>query len=190
MKKEKRLSQEKWFALTLNIFAKEGKAQVEIDRLANKLGVTKGSFYSHFRDKQHFRHSLAIYWADTTIQLMKEKFVNSKQTGKAKLSTLMRYMKENEIEKYDLVIRTWALDDAFIAEQVERVDLKRFDLVKSIFSEIGFDDAELEMRSMMFLVFHSIGNALVGNFFNENRLKHDELRHRLLTERFKDAAVE
>ena len=63
---KKRLSQEAWLALALDTLANEGRALIEIDYLASKLGVTKGSFYAHFRDKKHFVHEVAKYWADTS----------------------------------------------------------------------------------------------------------------------------
>ena len=182
MKKKNRLSQDAWLALALETLANEGKAQVEIDHLAAKLGVTKGSFYSHFKDKQHFIHSIAVYWAETSTLSAIEKIVESQKTGEEKLRSLMQIIRENELEKYDLVMRAWALDEPLVAEQVEKVDMLRYKFVRSLFSEMGYDGDELEMRTMLFQVFHSGSTALKGKFFEENRLKHEELRHRLFTQ--------
>lgn len=182
MKKKNRLSQEAWLALALETLAGEGKARVEIDHLAAKLGVTKGSFYSHFKDKQHFIHSIAVYWAETSTLSPIEKVVHSQKTGEEKLLALMRIIRESDLEKYDLVMRVWALDEPLVAEQVEKVDMLRYEFVRSLFSEIGFVGEELEMRTMLFQAFHSVSNALKGRFFDENRLKHEELRHRLFTQ--------
>ena len=186
MKKEKRFSQEKWLELALDILAQTGKAQIEIDYLAGKLGVTKGSFYSHFRDKKHFIHEVAKYWANTSTLTAIESLVDSEMTGEEKLLFLMQFIRENELERYDIVMRAWAMDESVVAQEVERVDLMRYELVKSLFSEMGFEGDELEMRTMLFQAFHSVSNALEGQFFEKNRLKHEVLRCRLLTQRFED----
>jgi AcrR family transcriptional regulator len=182
MKRKNRLSQEAWLALALETLAGEGKAQVEIDHLAAKLGVTKGSFYSHFRDKQHFIHSIAIYWAESSTLSAIEQLVQSQETGEEKLRSLMQIIRENELEKYDLVMRAWALDEPMVAEQVAKVDMLRYEFVRGLFSEMGFAGDELEMRTMLFQVYHSGSHSLKGKFFEENRLKHEELRHRLFTQ--------
>ena len=60
-----RLSRNKWLALALDVLAEEGRAKIEIDYLAKKLGVTKGSFYAHFSGRKDFVTSVAFYWADS-----------------------------------------------------------------------------------------------------------------------------
>ena len=181
--KKNRLSQEAWLSLTLETLAKEGKALIEIDYLAGKLGVTKGSFYAHFKDKKHFIHEVAKFWADTSTLPAIESLAESQNTGEEKLLFLMQFIRENELEKYDIVMRAWAMDEPLVAKEVERVDLMRYDFVRSIFSEMGFNGDELEMRTMLFQTFHSFNIGLEGKFFEENRLKHEELRHRLLTQK-------
>ena len=184
--KKNRLSQEAWLTLALETLAKDGKALVEIDYLAGKLGVTKGSFYAHFRDKKHFVHEVAKYWADTSTLPAIESLVNSKNTGEEKLLSLMQIIRENELERYDIVMRAWALDEPLVAQEVERVDLMRYEFVKSLFLEMGFEGDELEVRTVVFQAFHSFSNALRGKFFDEHRLGHETLRHRLFTQRIED----
>ena len=184
--KKNRLSQEAWLTLALDVLAKEGRALIEIDYLAGKLGVTKGSFYAHFKDKKHFVHETAKFWADTSTLPAIEALVQSKKTGEEKLLSLMQIIRENELERYDIVMRAWALDEPLVAKEVERVDLMRHDFVKSLFAEMGFEGEELEMRTLLFQTFHSFNSALQGSFFEENRLKYEELRHRLLTQKFED----
>jgi AcrR family transcriptional regulator len=60
-----RLNRDSWLSLALEILAKEGRAKIQIEYLAEKLGVTRGSFYSHFSDRRDFNKSIAVYWAET-----------------------------------------------------------------------------------------------------------------------------
>ena len=188
VKKRRRLSLDNWLDLAIEAIARNGKAQIEIDTLANNLGVTKGSFYSHFRDKTHFIHTIAVYWLGTRALLAVKEAANSKQTAEAKLLSYVQSMKHYKQERYDIIMRTWALDDAFVSEQVEKVDLARYDFVNSLFQEMGFDGDDLEMRSILFLSFHNTSLSLKGRLFEKNLLKQEQefLRHRLLTQKFDD----
>ncbi len=47
-----RLTRDSWLALALEILAQKGRAKIKIEYLAEKLGVTRGSFYAHFSDRR------------------------------------------------------------------------------------------------------------------------------------------
>jgi len=182
MKKPKiRLSRDNWLALALDVLAEEGRSKIEIESLAKRLGVTKGSFYAHFSDRRDFVASVAFYWADTLTATVLDNLSKTEEKGEKKLLLLMQTIKNHELEKYDIVMRAWALDEPLVAEQVEKVDRVRFEYIKSVFAEMGFTGDELETRSMVFQVYHSLSNALQGSFFEKNRFKHENLRHHFFT---------
>ena len=178
---KKRHSRDAWLALALDVLADEGRAKIEIEYLAKKLGVTKGSFYSHFSDRRDFVASVAFYWADILTATVLDNLSQTKESGEDKLLLLMQAIKDHELEKYDIVMRAWALDEPLVAEQVEKVDKARFEYIKSVFAEMGFTGDELEIRSMIFQVYHSLSNAMQGSIFEKNRFKHENLRHQFFT---------
>jgi len=178
-----RLNKESWLSLALEVLSQEGRAKIQIEYLAQRLGVTKGSFYAHFPGRRKFIANVAAYWADTlTVNALKEL---SAAEGKAeeRLLLLMQAIKNYQLGKYDTVMRAWALDEPLVAKQVEKVDQLRFVYIKSLFSEMGFEGAELEMRSMLFQAYHSLSSSLKGTFFEENRLKHQNLRHQFFIQK-------
>ena len=56
-----RFTRDSWLALALDVLAEEGRAKIKIEYLAKRLGVTKGSFYSHFSDRRDFIASVSFY---------------------------------------------------------------------------------------------------------------------------------
>lgn len=176
-----RHSKNNWLALALNVLAEEGRARIEIDYLAKKLGVTKGSFYAHFTDRRDFVASVAFYWANTLTSTVLDNLSKTDKKGEEQLLLLMQTIKDHKLEKYDIVMRAWALDEPLVAVQVEKVDKVRFEYIKSIFAEMGFTGDELETRSMIFQVYHSLSIAMQGSFFEKNRFKHEKLRHQFFT---------
>ena len=51
-----------WLSSALSIFISEGIDAVRITRLAENLGVTRGSFYWHFSNRNDLIDSLVEYW--------------------------------------------------------------------------------------------------------------------------------
>jgi AcrR family transcriptional regulator len=59
----RRLTREVWIGAALNILATEAVDEVAVERLAEQLGVTKGSFYWHFRDRAKLITAALRHWA-------------------------------------------------------------------------------------------------------------------------------
>lgn len=180
---DSRLNRDSWLALALEILAQEGRAKIKIEYLAEKLGVTRGSFYSHFPDRTDFNKSIAEYWTESLTFTALASLRLSKGTAQERLLVLIQRIKEDDLPKYDIVMRAWALDEPLVAEQVERVDRERYEYIKSLFVEMGFTGDDLEMRTMIFQAYHSLSPALFGSFFEENKFKHEKIRHQFFTQK-------
>jgi AcrR family transcriptional regulator len=176
-----RLNRDSWLALALEILAQEGRAKIQIEYLAEKLGVTRGSFYSHFPDRRDFNKSIAVYWAETLTSKSLASFRQSKGSAQERLLVLIQTIKDDDLAKYDNVMRAWALDDPLVAEQVEKVDLDRYEYIKSLFADMGFTGNNLEMRTVIFQTYHSLSPALRGAVFEKTMFKHEKLRHQFFT---------
>jgi AcrR family transcriptional regulator len=59
---EARLSKEDWEAAALDAMAESGLAGVAVEPLARRLGVTKGSFYWHFADRDALLAAALAHW--------------------------------------------------------------------------------------------------------------------------------
>src|SRR6056300_1511891 len=88
--KKNRHSRDDWLSLALDVLAEEGRAKIEIEYLAEKLGVTKGSFYAHFADRKDFVASVALYWADTLTATILDNLSQTEGNAEEKLLLLMQ----------------------------------------------------------------------------------------------------
>jgi AcrR family transcriptional regulator len=178
-----RLTRDSWLALALEILAQEGRAKIKIEYLAERLGVTRGSFYAHFSGRRDFNKSIAVYWAETLTSTALASLRLSKGSAQERLLVLIQRVKDDDLPKYDIVMRAWALDEPLVAEQVERVDRERYEYINSLFAEMGFTGNDLEMRTMIFQAYHSLSPALFGSFFEKNTFKHEKIRHQFFTQK-------
>ena len=63
-----RLSKEEWLARALEVLGRKGAGELTIESMARHLGVTKGSFYWHFKDRADFFRQLIEYWDEHFTQ--------------------------------------------------------------------------------------------------------------------------
>src|SRR5215510_439365 len=57
-----RLSVDDWIQAGYTLLAEDGLQAIKVDRLCDRLGVTKGSFYWHFSDMAAYRAALIESW--------------------------------------------------------------------------------------------------------------------------------
>ena len=60
-----RLSRQDWIEAALDVLAERGIEGVRIDRLCERIAMTKGSFYHHFDGREDLLDAVADYWANT-----------------------------------------------------------------------------------------------------------------------------
>lgn len=150
-----RFDREAWLDAAMEALSREGHAGLRVERLSNALGVTRGSFYHHFKNREEFVHAILDYWSTTfTVQVTAE-LASTDHPASDRLLLLMQMIERERLDRYDIAFRSWAAQDPAVAEKVHRVDELRFDYVRSLFAELGFSSPELEDRTHIFLAFVS-----------------------------------
>lgn len=179
----KRLDRDEWLALALDALAAEGSAVLTIGGLAERLGVSRGSFYWHFTDRTDFVRQLAQYWADVYTTLVPERIGRVGGSAEDRLLALMELLAREDLGRYDIPIRAWANNEPEAARIVRQVDRIRLDLLRSLFAEMGFEGEELNMRTRMFVTYQSFEHGISPMPSRKQRLENIKLRHRLFTRR-------
>ena len=60
--KTKRLTREDWANAALKAISKQGLSGVAVEPIAKELGVTKGSFYWHFENREGLIDAVVEFW--------------------------------------------------------------------------------------------------------------------------------
>lgn len=152
-----------WIDAATRMLVDEGIAGLKIDRLANRLGVTRGGFYHHFKDRDEFFDKLILHWEETCRFLPDE-------TPPAKPSGAVQWL-ERAISRlieadgydhhFDLAIREWARADKRAEWAVERADRERLETLQKFFETIGYDEEYAAIRARVFY-YHQIGYYAIG----------------------------
>src|SRR5688572_16100034 len=145
--------QAQWVAAGLEALRKGGVAAVRVERLAEELKITKGSFYWHFRDRGELLAALLEFWAREMTEAEFERVQAVKGGLAARLRTLAEDVLEKGMGRYDPAIRAWARSDRKVAAAVAQVDRRRVRALATFFEEGGFSPAEARTRARLFYTF-------------------------------------
>ena len=151
-------SAEDWIAAGQRMLVDEGIAGLKVDRLASRLGVSRGGFYHHFGDRDDSLDRLAAYWAMTCRFLPDAPPPAKPGQASAWLDeTIARLIEADGYDyRFDLAMREWARADKRVAWAVERADRDRLEPLQKFFEAIGYGGEQAETRARVFY-YHQIG---------------------------------
>ncbi len=172
---------ETWLERALETLATKGPQMLTVEKLCRELGVSRGSFYWHFKNRADFVQRLAEYWGKRFTHSIRDTVANAPVGPAERLMLLSEFIQELHLNRYDAAVRSWANKEPLAAETVKLVDQTRYEYVRSQFEELGFSGDELEMRTRTFVVFHSAQDMFTFHESAEASKRRRKLRHRLLT---------
>ncbi len=170
-----------WLSEALEALVREGPEVISIQRLCGYLGVSRGSFYWHFKNRDDFVEKLVHFWINKTTNAIADAVQDLDGTPSDKLLFLAKQIIESNATRYEISIRAWASLNPIAAAAVKRADRVRYNTVKGLFAAIGFSGNELEMRTRTFVVYYSLEEAISVRESKKDRMASIELRHRILT---------
>jgi AcrR family transcriptional regulator len=142
-----------WLNAGLEALRKGGVGAVRVERLAGDVGVTKGSFYHHFRDRGALLGEVLEYWSREMTDAEFERIQTLRGGLAPRLVALAEDVLEKGMGRYDPAIRAWAREDRKVAAAVAQVDRRRVKALAGFFEEGGFAPAEARVRARTFYTF-------------------------------------
>ena len=130
-----------WIASALDALKNRGASSVKVEALARALGVTKGSFYWHFSDRQDLLAQTLEHWADLQAQYLDGRKAMEFETPHDRLRDLLDFISSKDASQ-DILIRHWAHQEPWVREKVEQIDRIRLSFFEDIFLKIGFEEEE------------------------------------------------
>ena len=104
----KRLGREDWIHAALGMLKERGVDGLKIVGLAERLGVTSGSFYWHFADRSDLLASLLGYWEIAKTDAIIAGWSASDRAPADRILGLMTQVVEQDTAALDQVISVWA----------------------------------------------------------------------------------
>ena len=146
------LDRENWIESAIDVLARDGVGGLRIEVLAKRCGVTKGSFYWHFKDRQDLLTAMLEYWKEGRIRDIEKTTSVTPGGEREQLHFAIEVYGASRNRKgmaIELAVRDWARHDPQAATFVEAVDLYRLECTRKLFVAAGLTDAEAKSRSLL-----------------------------------------
>lgn len=142
-----RLGLDDWIQAGYSILAEEGIKALKIDRLCDRLGVTKGSFYWHFDGMANYRAALVASWGELRDADRGIFDDMGDLAPRERLSQMMTSLVSQRHWTLERAMREWARSDDTVAESVRAADRRLLRAVRQAFLDYGFDADEADLRA-------------------------------------------
>jgi AcrR family transcriptional regulator len=139
----------RWIDEGLRSLANGGPDAVRIEPLANALGVTRGGFYWHFKDRRALLEEMLDTWERRSIDEVLERVESEGGDARTKVRKAGMLTFSKELLPIDLAVRDWARRDKAVAKRLRRVDNRRMEYLRSLISSFCPDPDDVEARSML-----------------------------------------
>jgi AcrR family transcriptional regulator len=157
---------------------------VRVDVLAKTLGVTRGSFYWHFKDRDDLLRSVLNAWRDAATEQIivrfERKHADPRLLLKELISLPFRGRSAQRAARIELAIRAWARRDAMARQAVDEVDERRISYHAQLFSSLGFDIPEARARAFALYAYEVAESILSNQGSAAQKTERRELVERLL----------
>lgn len=145
--KETKNSKLDWLEFALDMLIKKGPEVLKITPLCDLKGVTKGSFYHHFKNRDVFIDTLMEHWYQKmTLDFIRQ--ANTESSPMERLNKLDQVIAGQNIEA-EMHIRAWSLKENSIALHLGKIDQQRQDYLAGCYRDLGLDDQAAKDIALM-----------------------------------------
>jgi AcrR family transcriptional regulator len=167
-----RLSAEDWELAALQLIAEQGVGALAVEALARRLGVTKGSFYWHFRTREALLQAALERWeqyGEREIISQIEQIADPRE----RLPELFRRV-AHELQPHRVYAALLkALDHPLVVPVMARVSSRRTEFLETAYRQAGLGASDALNRAR--LTYAAYVGFLQLNFtLGLPRLSHDE----------------
>jgi AcrR family transcriptional regulator len=172
--KRETLGRQAWLEAAKRALIEEGTAGVEINKLAKRLGSSRGGFYWFFANRQQLLDELAAYWAETSTTSYEKILQKAGRNGMEEyLAIVELWVGESDYDpKWDGAIRDWARTSDGVRKVVAAADRRRIGVLEQIFKDMGYEGKEAHVRARI-MYYHQVGYYALG--IQESRKERREL---------------
>ncbi|GAM98111.1 transcriptional regulator, TetR family [alpha proteobacterium U9-1i] len=162
------LDAEAWVEAAMDALAEGGVDAIRVDRLAKKLGVTRGSFYWHFKDHDALLRAVLRDWRRRATYRLRPRIERADATVKDWLKELLALPysgpRAERGAAIELAIRLWARRDKDAARVVRVIDRTRLTYFAGLMEQRGVPAKDAKGRALLFYAFlMAEGTIVVDN---------------------------
>jgi AcrR family transcriptional regulator len=143
-----RLGRDDWADAALDAMLAGGLAAVAVEPLARKLGVTKGSFYWHFEDREALLQAALLRWEYTSTEAILRDVAGLSDPGVVLRALAARALDEPRHGLLELVVSS-AASERVVKPILARVMDRRLAFLADILRQAGMPQDKAGRRALL-----------------------------------------
>lgn len=167
-----RLSAEDWEDAALVLIAEQGVGALAVEALARQLGVTKGSFYWHFRTREALLLAALERWEQYVEREVIDQ-IKAIADPRERLPELFRRVAHERDPHRVYAALLKALDHPQVVPVMARVSQRRIEFLNEVYREAGMD-AAMALNHARLTYAAYVGFLQLNFTLGLPRLSHDE----------------
>ncbi len=152
------ISAEDWIAASRDMLIKRGISAVKVEPLARNLGVTPGSFYWHFKNRDALYHALLKDWLASNVHPFIDALEEAATNPRAQYLALayVWVLSPQFNAPLDIAIREWGKTSKLAERTLRFIDHKRISLYQWVFKGFGHESVSALVRART-MYYHQLG---------------------------------
>ncbi|PCJ50905.1 MAG: hypothetical protein COA74_00065 [Gammaproteobacteria bacterium] len=157
-----------WLNLGLDLLNKKGKSALVVEKMAKSLGVSKTSYYWHFKTRNNFLLELADYW----VKVGTSYYIEASKKYKNHREKLFHLTKDVFIQGHTMnSIRSWrdvSKENSTIGNIVKNVETQRIQYIQLLLASEFDSNEALNRADMLYHYFLGWSERHRGIAINES----------------------
>ncbi len=173
-------SRDDWLDAAWQMLGDGGVDSVRVEKLAEKMGVTKGSFYWHFKNRRDLIDGMLAHWFSMREELQPEFRTRYPGPEERLWKVLERLITRRSSNGQPAALRLWAQSHEEVALKIDEADGLRRNIFVEQFRALGFDESESEIRADIYMAVISAEFLYCGHLSEKDRLSRAKEKHDVL----------
>ena len=142
-------TRELWIQAAYGALLESGIDTVKVMPLAERMGLSRTSFYGHFSDRQDLLDALVELWqSKNTGNLVKRTEAYAETITEAILNVFDLWLLPDLFDsRLEFAVRNWAHADTRLSGMLEEADVLRVKALQSMFERFGFETHFANVRA-------------------------------------------
>ena len=144
-----KVTREDWLNVAMDVLITDGVEQVKVLALAERMHVSRSSFYWYFKSRQDLLDALLKTWEQTNTAAMVARAEASADTITAAVLNVFHCIANPALfnTALDFAVRDWARRSGKVRSLLDRSDARRVEALTKMFARYGCPDLEAMTRA-------------------------------------------
>jgi len=164
-----RLAPDAWIDAAYARFREGGVNKVRVEPLAKDLGITRGSFYWHFKDRAALLRAVLTRWREEETERV---IADNEAAGGDANTRLLRllYTCSADDGRLEIGMRDWASQNKDAQDELRLIDIRRVQYMTALAEEAGVRSDKAKARCRVAYL------TWLGSYVDATTISREELR--------------